>query len=69
METKNEQKKVVKNDLIDLANEAQEPRKKENIEKSSSSKIASTKFSKKHGRVHNALGEGHEPGTTPGTRV
>lgn len=69
METKDEKKKVVKNDLIDIDKENEPPREKENIEKSSSSKIASQKFSKQHGRVHNSLGESHEPGTIPGTGV
>lgn len=69
METKDKRNKVVKNDLIHLNKEVQAPREKENIEKSSSSKIISQKFSKQHGTVHNSLGESHEPGTIPGTGV
>jgi hypothetical protein len=61
METNNEKKKDVKN-------EKDEVRKEENIEKSSSSKVSSH-FEKKHGRIHNSFGDGHEPGTIPGTGV
>ncbi len=67
METQDEKNKVVKNDAIDIDNETEVTRTKENIEKSSSSKVATAKFSKAHGRVNNALGESHEPGTVPGT--
>lgn len=69
METNNEKNKPVKNDLIDLDPEKLDERTAENIEKSSSSEIATTKFTKDHGRTNHAMGESHEPGTTPGTGV
>lgn len=40
----------------------------ENIEKNTSSNPTS-RFEKKHGRTHNAFGDGHEPGTIPGGGV
>jgi len=69
METNNENNKPVKNDLIDLDNENTEIRNEENIEKNYSSKVATTKFHKDHGRTNHAMGDGHEPGTIPGTGV
>lgn len=69
METKNENKREVKNDLIDVENgEKDTVRNEENIEKNTSSNPTSM-FEKKHGRTNNAFGDGHEPGTTPGTGV
>lgn len=68
MENKKE-KKSLQNDLIDIDKDQEEMRRKENVEKNSSSKIVSSKFSKLHGRVHNSLGDGHEPGTIPGAGV
>lgn len=68
METKNEKHRDIKNDLINVENEREEVRNKENIERNSSSKVTS-QFEKKHGRTHHPLGDGHEPGTTPGTGV
>lgn len=69
METNNEKKRDVKNDLIDVeTGEKDTPRNEENIEKNTSSNPTSL-FEKKHGRTHNAFGDGHEPGTTPGTGV
>ena len=68
MENYNEKDKVVKNDLIDTDNEKETPRNEENIEKNSSSNVT-TKFEKKHGRTNNSFGDGHEPGTIPGTGV
>ncbi len=47
----------------------EEKRKEEGIEKNSSSSIGTTHFSKDHGRSHPPLGEGHEPGTIPGSGV
>jgi|GEM_PF-756296 len=70
MKTKNIKNKNVKNDLLDQELEnKQEPRIKENMEKNSSSTVATTEFEKKHGRQHNPLGDSHEPGTIPGTGV
>jgi hypothetical protein len=65
MENKDSKKKEVRNDLINL-DDTTPTRKEENIEKDAASTIK-TKFNKKHGRTHKPLGDGHEPGTTPGT--
>ncbi|MBC7615950.1 MAG: hypothetical protein H7202_07780 [Pedobacter sp.] len=68
METNNEKdRKVVKDATVTDA-EQETPRNEENVEKNSSSKVTGN-FTKKHGRVHNAFGDGHEPGTIPGTGV
>jgi hypothetical protein len=70
MENYNEKKKDVKNDLIDVdANNTDDNRRKENFEKSSSSNITTEKFNQDHGRTNNSLGDGHEPGTTPGAGI
>ncbi|RYG12817.1 MAG: hypothetical protein EOO07_18495, partial [Chitinophagaceae bacterium] len=61
MENQNENKKDVRNDLIDVDKEKDTPRNEENIEKNTSSNPTS-KFEKKHGRTNNAFGTGHEPG-------
>jgi hypothetical protein len=63
-----DKKKDVKNDLIDVENENDTVRNEENIEKNSSSKVTTT-FQKNHGRTNPPLGDGHEPGTIPGTGV
>lgn len=69
MENKEEKNRVVKSDLIDVQTPAKEtPRNEEHIEKNTSSNPTS-KFEKKHGRTNNAFGDGHEPGTIPGTGV
>ena len=69
MENKEENKKVIKNELLNTIDpEKDGPRKEENIEKNTSSNPTSL-FEKKHGRTNNAFGPGHEPGTTPGTGV
>lgn len=69
MKTNQEKERGLRNDLIDIKDDDQAtPRTKKNIEKSISSNPTS-KFEKKHGRVNNAFGEGHEPGTIPGTGV
>jgi len=69
METNQKKHREVKTDLIDVQGDDKDtPRNKENIEKSISSNPTS-KFEKKHGRVHNAFGEGHEPGTVPGAGI
>lgn len=65
MENKDKKEKKVRNDLIDI-DETKPTRTKENIESTSSSTI-NTNFGKKHPRKHEPLGDGHEPGTTPGT--
>ncbi|WP_113639003.1 hypothetical protein [Nubsella zeaxanthinifaciens] len=62
---KNTEKKEVRNDLIDI-DDAKPTRTEENIEQTSSSSIT-TKFTKDHGRKHEPMGGGHEPGTNPGT--
>lgn len=43
-------------------------RHEENVEKNSSSKVTGN-FVKRHGRSSHAFGDGHEPGTMPGTGV
>ncbi|WP_199121178.1 hypothetical protein [Pedobacter sp. ASV28] len=62
---KNEKKKEIRNDLIDI-DDTKPTRTEENIEKNSSSSIK-TNFSKNHTRKHPPMGDGHEPGTTPGS--
>ena len=65
MENKEKKEKEVRNDLIDI--DATKPaRTEENIESTASSTIKSN-FDKKHGRTHKPMGDGHEPGTAPGT--
>jgi hypothetical protein len=60
-------RKVVKDATVtDTTQET--PRNEENIEKNSSSKVT-TNFQKKHGRTNHSLGDGHEPGTLPGSGV
>lgn len=61
-------KKEAKNDLLNLETEKESPRKKQQIEKNTSSNPTS-RFEKKHGRTHHPLGDGHEPGTLPGGGV
>lgn len=68
MENDKEKKRDIKNDLIDVGTEKEEPRNEENVEKNSSSNITS-KFEKKHGRTNQSFGDGHEPGTIPGGGV
>ena len=68
METNKEKDSANKKDATVTDTEQETPRNEENIEKNSSSKIASN-FKKKHGRTNNSLGDGHEPGTLPGTGV
>lgn len=63
-ENKND-KKNVRNDLIDT-DDTKPTRTEENIESTASSTVK-TDFDKKHGRTHKPMGDGHEPGTTPGT--
>ena len=65
MEYKDKKEKEVRNDLIDM-DDTKPARTEENIETTSSSTIKSN-FSKKHPRKHDPMGDGHEPGTTPGT--
>ncbi len=65
MDNKDNKKKEIRNDLIDL-DETKPLRKEENIETDAASSIK-TNFDKKHGRNNKPLGGGHEPGTTPGT--
>lgn len=64
----NENKKEVRNDLIDIDDENKKPRNEENIEKNTSSNPTS-KFEKNHTRTNHSLGDGHEPGTIPGGGV
>ena len=66
METNNEKNRKVAVDDSVADTEQETPRNEENIEKNSSSKVTS-KFEKKHGRTSNSLGDGHEPGTIPGS--
>lgn len=54
--------------LSEMDHEKEQVRKEQNFEKNSSSVIA-TKHEKKHGRTHHSFGDGHEPGTIPGTGV
>ena len=68
MENHEEKKKDVKNDLIDTDIENNEGRNEENVEKNSSSKVTSN-FDRQPTRTNPSLGDGHEPGTLPGTGV
>jgi len=68
METNNEKDSANKKDATVTDTEKETPRNEENIEKNSSSKITSN-FKKKHGLTNNSFGDGHEPGTLPGTGV
>ena len=68
METNNEKDRKVAVDTTVTDTEQETPRNEENIEKNSSSKVTGD-FVKKHGRTSNALGDGHEPGTIPGTGI
>lgn len=68
MENYNEKDSAVKKDATVTDTEQKTPRNEENVEKNSSSKVTSN-FEKKHGRTSNSLGDGHEPGTMPGTGV
>ncbi len=65
MENKDKKEKEVRNDLIDI-DDKKPTRTEENIESTSSSTIT-TNFTKKPPRKHEPFGDGHEPGTTPGT--
>jgi len=68
MENQNEKDSNIKKDATVTDTEKETPRNEENVEKNSSSNMTST-FEKKHGRTQNAFGDGHEPGTIPGTGV
>ncbi|RZL50866.1 MAG: hypothetical protein EOP00_02215 [Pedobacter sp.] len=68
MENKNEKDSAIKKNATVTDTEQETPRNEENVEKNSSSKVTSN-FDKKHTRTSNALGDGHEPGTLPGTGV
>lgn len=68
MENYNEKDRKVVKDSTVTDTEQETPRNEENIEKNSSSKVTSN-FEKKHPRTSNSLGDGHEPGTLPGTGV
>jgi len=46
-----------------------EKRHHDNVEMNSSSMETTKFFSKSHGRRHYSFGDGHEPGTLPGTGV
>jgi hypothetical protein len=69
MET-NEKKdgSAIKKDATVTDKNQETPRNEENVEKNSSSKVTGN-FTKKHGRTSNAFGDGHEPGTIPGSGV
>jgi hypothetical protein len=69
MET-NEKKdgSAIKKDATVTDTNQETPRTEENVEKNSSSKVTGN-FTKKHGRTSNAFGDGHEPGTIPGSGV
>ncbi len=68
MENNNEKDRKVVKDSTVTDTEQETPRNEENVEKNSSSKVTSS-FHKDHGRTNNSLGDGHEPGTLPGTGV
>lgn len=68
MENYNENDRKVVRDASVTNTDQETPRNEENVEKNSSSKVTSN-FEKKHGRTSNAFGDGHEPGTLPGTGV
>jgi len=68
METNNEKDSAIKKDATVTDTNQETPRNEENVEKNSSSKVTSN-FEKKHGRTSNAFGDGHEPGTLPGTGI
>jgi hypothetical protein len=68
MENRNEKDRKVLKDATVTDTEQDTPRNEENIEKNTSSNPTSN-FEKKHGRTNQAFGDGHEPGTIPGTGV
>lgn len=68
MENYNEKDSTIKKDATVTDTEQETPRNEENVEKNSSSKVTSN-FEKKHTRTSNSFGDGHEPGTIPGTGV
>ncbi|RZK56501.1 MAG: hypothetical protein EOO91_12060 [Pedobacter sp.] len=68
MENKDKKDSTIKKDVTVTDTNQETPRNEENIEKNSSSNMT-TNFEKKHGRTNNAFGDGHEPGTIPGSGV
>jgi len=68
METKEKKSSAIQKDATVTDTNQEMARNEENVEKNSSSKVTGN-FTKKHGRTNNAFGDGHEPGTMPGSGV
>lgn len=68
MENHNQKDSSIKKDASVTDTKQETPRNEENVEKNSSSKVTGD-FTKKHGRTSHAFGDGHEPGTIPGSGV